>query len=116
MLLRSNKMVSAVRNASGITIRRIALCQLEHKGQTYLSSRVRSIHWTALVPKVCETHPIKYRDSEQIRSQRMGFRLYAMAEDPICPGSRGSSISLRLARRRMSVAILWAVLPREESG
>jgi len=68
------------------------------------------------VPRVLETQPIKYRESEQIRSQRMGLRLYAMAEDPICPASMGSSISLRLARRRISVAILWAVLPREESG
>jgi len=77
---------------------------------------VRSIHCTAPVPRVCETHPIKYRLKLQIRSQRIGLRLYAIALDPICPFSIGSSISLRFARSRMSVAILCAVLPSEERG
>ena len=40
-----------------------------------------------------------------------------MAEDPIWLFSNGSSISLRLASRRQSVAILWALAPiRTKSG
>ena len=47
-----------------------------------------------------------------MRSQRMGLRLYGMAEEPIWFFSNGSSISLKLASRRRSVANfmqLWAM-------
>ena len=47
-----------------------------------------------------------------MRSQRMGLRLYGMAEEPIWFFSNGSSISLKLANRRMSVAIFMALWAR----
>jgi hypothetical protein len=72
----------------------------------YLSSKVLSIHWTEAVPRVWVTLLIKYLANEQIRSQRIGLRLYAIALDPICPDSIGSSISLKFANKRISVAIL----------
>jgi hypothetical protein len=59
---------------------------------------------------------MRYLLNEQIRSHRIGFRLYAIAEDPIWPGSRGSSISFKFANNRISVAILCAVLPKEDNG
>ena len=61
---------------------------------------------------------ITYLASAVIRSQRMGFRLYAMAEEPICPFSKGSSISLKLCKIRISLANLladWATPPNAAS-
>lgn len=85
-------------------------------GKTHESSRVRSNHWTLAVIMAFCWMTIRWRASEQTRSDRIGLRLYAMAEEPIWSFSNGSSTSLRLARRRMSVAILWAVAPNEASG
>ena len=51
-----------------------------------------------------------------MRSERMGLRLYAIADEPICVLSNGSSTSLRFASRRRSVAILCAVAPKLASG
>ena len=48
---------------------------------------------------------MRWRASEQHLSERIGLRLYAMALEPIWSFSNGSSISLRDACRRMSVAI-----------
>ena len=45
-------------------------------------------------------------------SLRIGLRLYGMALDPIWSVSKGSSSSFWLARRRMSVQILWTDAPR----
>ena len=46
------------------------------------------------------------KQEPQIRSHRIGFRLYGIADEPICLSSNGSSISLRLQRSRMSVAMV----------
>ena len=59
---------------------------------------------------------MRCRASEHTRSDRIGLRLYAIAEDPIWVDSNGSSTSYRFARRRRSVAGLWAVAPNEASG
>jgi len=48
------------------------------------------------------------RESEQIRSQRIGLRFQGIAEEPTCAASTGSSISRRCARSRTSVANLCA--------
>ena len=80
-------MASARRNISGIFMRRMAL-----------SSRVRSIHWSLSVLAKLVGLAMSSRESEYMRSERMGLRLYAMAELPICSFSNGSSISFQLAR------------------
>jgi hypothetical protein len=64
--------ISAVRNASGRVMRRLAL-----------SSRVRSNHWTLEVINAFWCRTIKCLAKLQTRSERMGLRLYAMAEEPI---------------------------------
>ena len=82
--------ISAVRNASGRVIRRFAL-----------SSSVRSNHCTLAVFKAFCCRVMRCRARLQIRSERMGLRLYAMAEDPICVDSNGSSTSwLRIDRQQ----------------
>ena len=42
------------------------------------------------------------RASDAMRSQRIGLRLYAMADEPICSASNGSSISPTDCNMRMS--------------
>jgi len=42
---------------------------------------------------------MRCRASEQMRSERIGFRLYAIAEDPICVDSNGSSTSCVLKNK-----------------
>ena len=75
-------MASAARNASGSTRRRLAL-----------SSSVRSSHWLAAVWAVFCCREMRKRPSALIRSARIGLRLYAMALEPICSDSNGSSSS-----------------------
>ena len=58
------KTASAQRKASGMLMRRLAE-----------SSSVRSSHWVAAVTAVFCTSQIRYRASEQIRSERIGLRL-----------------------------------------
>jgi len=43
------------------------------------------------------------RASDAMRSERIGLRLYAMADDPICSDSNGSSISPNACNMRMSL-------------
>jgi hypothetical protein len=47
------------------------------------SSKVRSSHWVAAVCDALPTIVIKWRESAQVRSHRIGLRLYAIADDPI---------------------------------
>ena len=68
------------------------------------SSRVRSNHWEAWVWAAFSDTVMAKRVRAQMRSQRMGLRLYAMALLPICLLSKGSSISFMLISRRTSVA------------
>jgi hypothetical protein len=49
----------------------------------YLSSRVLSNHCTPAVMSAFWWRTIRWRDRLQTRSERMGLRLYAMAEEPI---------------------------------
>ena len=72
---------------AGVTRRRLAL-----------SSSVRSIHCVACVWAALAGRFIANRARLQIRSARIGLRLYAIAEEPIWSFSNGSSISLRWAR------------------
>ena len=44
-----------------------------------------------------------------MRSLRIGLRLYAMAEEPICLDSNGSSTSFKCESRRMSLENLCAL-------
>ena len=46
-----------------------------------------------------------WRASAQMRSARIGLRLYGIADEPICSFSKGSSTSLRCASRRRSCPI-----------
>ena len=52
------------------------------------------------------TRELAIQICDEMRSLRMGFRLYAMAEEPIWDFSKGSSTSFRCCRRRMSLDIL----------
>ncbi len=91
--------ISAVRNASGRVIRRFALQWfLNHTfhgrlKNIYLSSSVLSNHCTLLVIRVFWWRTMRCLAKLQTRSDRMGFLLYAIAEDPIWVDSNGSSIS-----------------------
>ena len=64
---------------------------------------MRSNHCVAAVFAAIAGSPIRNRASEHIRSARIGFRLYAIADDPTCSASNGSSISWRWASSRRSV-------------
>uniref|UniRef100_A0A6B0U4C1 Uncharacterized protein n=1 Tax=Ixodes ricinus TaxID=34613 RepID=A0A6B0U4C1_IXORI len=77
-----------------------------------LSSRVRSIHWVAWVARGSATRAMRWRAREQQRSERMGLRLYGMAEEPIWVRSKGSSTSFMWASSRKSVQILCTDAPR----
>src|SRR5213593_4133376 len=92
-LVASTKIASLARNASGMTRRRFAL-----------SSSVRSSHWAAAVCQAFPSSSITKRAKLVIRSARMGFRLYAIAEEPTCALSNGSSISPSCCSSRRSVA------------
>ena len=61
---------------------------------------------TAFVSRV-----MRCRESAQTRSARIGFRLYAIALDPICSRSVGSSTSSSCCNNRKSVANLEADWP-----
>ncbi len=58
------------------------------------SSRVLSNHCVAAVNEGFKTSIITYLESEVILSHLIGFLLYAIADEPICVFSNGSSISL----------------------
>ena len=79
------------------------------------SSRVRSSHWLDAVNAAFCRSFITKRESEAIRSERMGLRLYAIAEEPICFASNGSSTSLRCDSRRMSLENFDALCAMPES-
>ena len=57
------------------------------------SSRVLSNHCTLEVMTAFWWSVIRCRDKLHILSERIGFRLYAIAEDPIWVDSKGSSSS-----------------------
>ena len=76
------------------------------------SSRVRSNHWLAWVCAALSVREMTYLANEQMRSQRIGFLLYAIALDPTCFVSNGSSNSFRFINNLISTAILltdWAM-------
>ena len=50
-----------------------------------------------------------------MRSLRMGFRLYAIAEEPICFEAKGSSTSLRCDSSRMSLENFEALCAMPDS-
>ena len=107
MLVASTRMASVPRNPSGRVNRRLAL-----------SSRLRSSHWLAAVLAVLAWSEITNRASPLIRSARIGFRLYAMALDPICSCSNGSSSSPSCCSSRRSPASFaadWAIPLRVSS-
>ena len=58
----------------------------------------------------------KPRQARTSARDRIGFRLYAIADEPICFVSNGSSISLRLCRIRRSVPALCADWPMPASA
>ena len=62
-------------------------------------------HWVLAVMAAFIVSAIRYRLRLQIRSHRMGFRLYGMAEDPIWLFSKGSSTCRSCCSRRRSFAI-----------
>ena len=90
-------MASVARNASATEMRLLAE-----------SSSVRSSHWVDAVSAGFVASAMTYRAREQMRSLRMGFRLYAMAEDPIWVFSNGSSSSFMCCSSRRSLANLEA--------
>ena len=49
---------------------------------------------------------MRNRPRPHMRSERIGLRLYGIADEPTCPGSAGSSISCRCANSRKSVPSL----------
>lgn len=57
------------------------------------SSRVLSNHCTLAVMTAFWWSVMRCRDRLHILSERIGFRLYAIAEDPIWVDSKGSSSS-----------------------
>ncbi len=67
-----------------------------------LSSSVRSKNCTPCVRFAFGSSVTTKRASDAMRSLRIGFRLYAIADDPICSVSNGSSISPTLCSTRMS--------------
>ena len=84
-------MPSVARNASGILMRRFAE-----------SSSVRSSHCVPEVKAGFSASEMTYLASDVILSLRMGLRLYAIAEDPTCFDSNGSSTSFRCERSLIS--------------
>ena len=84
-------MASVARKLSGITSRRFAL-----------SSSVRSKYCTPCVRFAFGSSVTTKRASDAMRSERIGLRLYAIADEPICSLSNGSSISPNAWSRRTS--------------
>ncbi len=70
-LVASTRIASLARNASGMTSLRLAL-----------SSNVRSSHCSAAVCQAFPSSSMTKRARPVIRSARIGFRLYAIADDP----------------------------------
>ena len=89
-----------------------AVCDAPFTDRLALSSSVRSNHCTDAVCRGSMTRAIRCRARLQHRSERIGFRLYGIALEPICCFSKGSSISLRFARSRMSVQTLCTDAPK----
>ena len=85
------RIASVARKLSGITRRRFAL-----------SSSVRSKNCTPCVRFAFGSSETTNRASDAMRSQRIGLRLYAIADEPICSVSNGSSISPTDCSTRMS--------------
>lgn len=81
---------------------------------TYLSSKVLSNHCAEYVSRASLHRLERCLPSEHILSLLIGFRLYAIAEDPIWSFSNGSSISFVAARCLMSPPILWHVAPNDD--
>ena len=92
------RIASVARNDSGSVSRRFAL-----------SSSVRSKNWTPCVWFALGSSEPTNLASDAMRSERIGFRLYAMAEEPICSRSNGSSISPNAWSMRMSALNLAAL-------
>ena len=73
------------------------------------SSKVLSNHCVeAVIAGSCD-NTITCLDSEFILSLLIGFLLYAIADDPICPFSNGSSNSFSCCNNLMSFANLEAL-------
>src|SRR5579863_6853743 len=70
------------------------------------SSRERSNHCTDSVYRGFSLKESKNLAKPHSLSLCIGLRLWGIAEEPTCFSAKGSSISLRWARRRMSVANL----------
>ena len=51
-----------------------------------------------------------------MRSQRMGLRLYGMADEPICLSSNGSSTCRSCCKSRMSVAMRQALWQMDDNA
>ena len=73
------------------------------------SSSVRSNHCSAAVISGLLLSDITNRASPVARSHRIGFRLYAMADDPTCSASNGSSTCFIPASSRTSLQNLWTL-------
>ena len=74
-----------------------------------LSSSVLSNHCADAVIAGLRLSQSTYLASEAMRSLLIGLRLYAIADDPICPDSKGSSTSLRCDKSLMSFENLVAL-------
>lgn len=81
MFWRMMRRVSAVRYASGIVMRRLALCGRDRQdalspgtAPAHLSSSVRSSHCTDPVIRAFCWRTMRWRAREQARSHRMGLR------------------------------------------
>ena len=73
------------------------------------SSSVLSNHCVADVIAGLSASIITYLERDAIRSLLIGFLLYAIADDPICVFSNGSSTSFKCWSRRMSLENLCAL-------
>ncbi len=88
-------MPSTARKVSAITTRLFA------ESSSVLSSHCSDAVIGPLVARLSTS-----RERPVTRSQRIGFLLYAIAEDPICDFSKGSSSSFKFASSRISLHIL----------
>src|SRR4030042_662879 len=95
--MRISRIPSTARNASGITTLLLAE-----------SSRVLSNHCSEAVIAGLEAKLRTNLLSAVALSQRIGFLLYVIADEPPCVFSNGSSISFRFASRRRSLHSLCA--------
>src|SRR5207237_1022403 len=74
-----------------------------------------SIHCVAAVCEALTTSVLTNRARPHMRSARIGLRLYAIADEPTCSVSNGSSNSWRCESRRRSVPNLCADWPMPDS-